>query len=363
MESDSDSNIDNDEQYNPEEPIYYNFKAKGSLLLDLPRESMYYDNVYISAYTVTTDGENPFLRYLLTNSKIDPKLKFPRVPLFSNLNTPDLINYTQVCLFGLLMLEEYELFSAAVHFDGFFETNNNLYMFFDITKLNLRIDDIYKNNHLWLTLVDEIVNRKCICDIKIDYSLINFFLNNEKFCFLLDENGESFEIPVVCYTGKPANKLNFTFIFGEPKRDKNSIFGPYYYFTDFNNAIKYGSWTENGEYSEGGIVRFAVFTGNTRYIENDPNDPNDESDTKYERLQDENLDQNMERLTMRISDHDGNWARNYDSVYLGCLELDNGTFIDKPLLVVQKYRQQIPLSYHLVDKKTLNGDLKDYSIL
>jgi hypothetical protein len=361
MESDSESSIEY--EYNPDEHIYYNLKAKDLLVLDLPREIMHYDNVYVCGYTINIDGEHPFIRYLLTNSKLDPKLKFPRVPLFSNLNTPDLINYTQVCLFGLLMSEEYELFSQATHFTGFFESNNNLYVFFDITKLSLRIDDIYKNNHLWLTLVDEIVNQKCLCDIKIDYSLINFFLSNDKFCFLVDADGESFEIPVVCYVGKPTSKLNFTFIFGEPKRDKNSIFGPYYYFTDFNNAIKGCSWSENSQYIEGGIIRFAVFTGNTKYIENDQDDPPDESDIKYQRLLDETLDQNMERLTMRISDHDGNWARNYDSIYLGCVELDNGTFIDKPLLVVQKYKQQVPLSYHLVDKKTLNGDIKDYSIL
>jgi hypothetical protein len=376
MESDSDSN---DEQYNPEEPIYYNLKAKDFLLLDLPRGSIYYDNVYIAAYTINTDGECPFIRYLLTNSKVEPQLKFPRVPLFSNLNTSNLINYTQVALFGLLMLEDYELFSAATHFTGFLESNNNLYMFFDITKLNVRIDDVYKSNHLWLALMDEIVNHKCLCDIKMDHSLVNLFLCNEDLLFLVNENNENYQIPVVCYAGKPVSKLNFTFIFGEPKRDKNSILGPFYYFTDFNNAIKDGVFSENrkveykkttlltdgnnGDYTEGGIIRFAVFVGNTKYIENKPNDPNDESDTKYERLQDENLDQNMERLTMRISDHDGNWARNYDSAYLGCNELDNGTFVEKPLLVVKNYKQQVSLSYHLVDKKTLNGDSRDYSIL
>jgi hypothetical protein len=376
MESDSDSN---DEQYNPEEPIYYNLKVKDSLLLDLPRDSIYYDNVYIAAYTINTEGECPFIRYLLTNSKVEPQLKFPRVPLFSNLNTSNLINYTQVALFGLLMLEDYELFSAATHFTGFLESNNNLYMFFDITKLNVRIDDIYKRSHLWLALMDEIVHHQRLCDIKIDTSLVNLFLSNENLFFLVDENNENYQTPVVCYAGKQDSKLNFTFIFGEPKRDKNSILGPFYYFTDFHNAIKDVVSSENikveyknnrlltdddnGRYTEGGIIRFAVFVGNTKYIENKPNDPNDESDTKYERLQDENLDQNMERLTMRISDHDGNWAQNYDSAYLGCIELDNGTFIEKPYLVVKNYKQQVSLSYHLVDKNTLNGDSRDYSIL
>jgi hypothetical protein len=71
----------------------------------------------------------------------------------------------------------------------------------------------------------------------------------------------------------------------------------------------------------------------------------------------------MERLTMRISDHDGNWVQNYDSVYLGEVELDNGILLDRPILVVKEYKQQIPLSYHFIDKRTINLTVNEYSIM
>ena len=78
------------------------------------------------------------------------------------------------------------------------------------------------------------------------------------------------------------------------------------------------------------------------------------SDTKRERLRDRSLNQNIEILTMRISDHDGKWAENYDSAYIGHIELDNGENLENtPIIVVKNYDQQIPLSYHYINKATL----------
>jgi len=350
--------MDENEEYNPVEPNYYNYDATNILHLELPRESICYENIYICSYDINNDGCFPFLRFLLTNTTHNGNLMFPFVPLFANLNSEELINYTKVCLFGLLMLKEFDLFNAAIVFNGFYEYNHNLYMFFDITKLHIRIDDCCNSNNLWLTLMDEILNRKKLSDIVVDNSVVNFFTLNEKFCFLSDDDNNNFEIPVVCYVRKPDRKLNFTFIFGESTSDKNSMFGPFYYFTDFCTAFNgVLSNTHQIEYKKDvrpdddkyGVVRFAVFAGKTKYIENNENDPPDESEIKAQRLQDDKLDQNMERLTIRITDHDGKWTQEYDSVYLGCIELDNGIIIDKPLLVVKNYKQQIPISYHYIN--------------
>ncbi len=98
--------------------------------------------------------------------------------------------------------------------------------------------------------------------------------------------------------------------------------------------------------------------------------PNDEIYnyyTKKERLDDTDLDKNMEILTMRISDHDGKWAENYDSTFLGKIELDNGEYLkNTPIYVLKEYEQQIPLSYHFIDKrylKDLYDENNDYLIM
>ena len=139
-----------------------------------------------------------------------------------------------------------------------------------------------------------------------------------------------------------------------------------------NYAIRQGGWscdykpeyrhnqliTDNkyGRYLKGGIVRFALFTGNTKYVENFPNAPIDESEIKKQRMTDPSLNQNYEIQTLRISDHDGIWSRTYNSVYLGNIELDDGNFIEEtPLIVLKDYNQQIPLSCHFIDKNSIGN--------
>jgi hypothetical protein len=47
---------------------------------------------------------------------------------------------------------------------------------------------------------------------------------------------------------------------------------------------------------------------------------------------------------MRISDHAGKWAENYDSVVVGRVELDDGSFLrDSPFIVVKKHEQSVIL--------------------
>ena len=140
------------------------------------------------------------------------------------------------------------------------------------------------------------------------------------------------------YVSKEKSKTNFTYVFGESARDKNSLLGSYFYFTDFDNALK-----NTGE----SIIRFALFLGNTKYIQNLKNDTIDSSEIKSQRLQDNNLDKNTEYLTIRISDHDGKWSHSYDSAYVGYIILDNETELkNTPIFVLKTYEQQIPLSYH-----------------
>jgi hypothetical protein len=203
---------------------------------------------------------------------------------------------------------------------------------------------------------------------------------------LKNKNGDNYELPVVGYIGMNGtkyNKVSFTYTFGNSPKDKNSMLGPYYYFTDYKNAIREGCWSENGKpvkvddvlitdneygrYKKGSIVRFGLFLGKMKMVENLPNDESDNSYTKKERLEDTDLDKNMEILTMRISDHDGKWAENYDSAFLGKIELDNGEYLkNTPIYVLKEYEQQIPISYHFIDKrylKDLYDENTDYLIM
>lgn len=358
---DFEEQIENDE-YNPVPPKVYNYKGKSLLKLDYRNELFEYSNINIVAYTINNEKKYPFQQILLVKSATSSELMFPKIPLFNNFNKNELVDYSKVCLFGFLMLENYEIFDSLIKFDGFYEYNNNLYLFFDLTENKVQIYDIYSNSFLWFTLIDEIVNYKNLCNIKISESVTEIFKENKEFCFLLDENDYIYDLPLVGFVSRPEKKLNYTYVFGQTKEDKNSIFGPYYYFKDYCNAYEEGLNIIKDDVNAG-IVRFAVFTGNVKYVENYLNDPIDESEIKKERLNDDKLDQRLERLTMRISDYDGKWAEKYDSIYLGNVELDDGSILNKQLVVIKEYEQEIPLSYHFINKKTVKGKKEDYLIL
>lgn len=376
--------MDLNETYCPTEPMYYNYKIKNNLIkdVDLFADTDEYSSIILCAYKIDSTGKSPFLQFLLTNN--DGELNLPLLMIFSSFNKSNLISYSKVFLSGILQVLNFELFDKKLEFDGFYEFGSKLYLFFDVTNCKYELDDIYSNSSRFV-LTDEILNQRRVCNLEISKKTTNFFIKNDIFNYLHDKNNEAYEIPIVGFVGKSTeSRLIFTHTFGESSKDKTSILGPHYYFTDFFNGVRQGGWSkdykpeklfdklitdnENGRYKSGGIVRFALFVGNTKYIHNMPNDPNDESEIKKFKLEDTNGDIQYEIQTLRVSDYDGNWAKEYDSVYLGNIELDDGNLIkDSPIIVIKEHNQQVPLSYHFINKKRLGNyfdkDNLTYSII
>jgi hypothetical protein len=337
--------MDESEAYIPEKPLYYNFnfrnflKKESNQIPDLNE----YIGFYLCIYKINVSGKYPFLQYLLLNNGFN-LLTLPMLFTYNSFGKNEILPYSKSFLSGLLGVE-YEKIDKLIKFDGFYDFDSNLYLFFDITECNIEIDETNSSN-LKFGLIDEILNHKKICNIKISPEVTNLFLKNESINYLLNEDYECYEIPIVGYVEKQTeNMLKFTSIFGESARDKLALFGPYFYFTNYENAIK-----KCGK--KGGIVRFALFTGITKFVSNFPNDNIDKSIIKNELLK-VNYENNKKKniQTLRISDHDGLWSVNNDSICVGELELDDGSFLDDtPIIVLKDYKQQIPLSYHFTPK-------------
>jgi hypothetical protein len=353
-------------------PIYYNYPIKNILVkgFDSFVDAGEYSQIILCVYKINTSGKYPFIQYLLSNNGFR-SFGLPVLPMYSSFNKDNLVSYSKVFLSGILQLVDFEDFSSKIVFDGCYDYLNNLYVFFDLSNFEIDISDTYSYDPVRFVLIDEITNHREICNMRINDDTAMFFLKNKSLSYIYDDKNEAYEIPIVGYVGKPTSeKLKFVFTFGESAKDKSSILGPYYYFTDFYHAIRQGGWSanykpeymydklitdnENGRYLKGGIVRFALFGGKTKFVENMPNDPNDESKIKRQRLEDPTLNHNHEILTLRISDHDGLWTNDYDSVYLSGIELDDGSCLpETPILVIKDYNQQVPLSYHYIDKSKL----------
>ena len=383
-------NSENDNYYQVE-PNIYQFLGLTHLTTGLEKNiDENVKNVYICAYRVNNEKMYPFLEYLLHKNSNSTELIFPSLYLPEDCgDTLSLVSKLDSLLTLLLVGSNSEVnlkHDFIQCYKGFYNFQGNMYVFFDLTIMEIKLDDIYRENALWFCLIYEIFNSGHVCGTKISSDVSNFFMTCDvkyPFYALHDDNCIQYEVPSVVYVGTHEKKLNFIHTFGVSKNNSDSILGPYYYFTDFNNAIRQGGWSLNnasesifgkiltdneyGRYKKGGIVRFALFIGKTDVKLNLKNDVIDNSQIKRDRLLDKKLDLNYEKQTMRISDHDGLWANAYDTIILEEVELDDGTRLKNcPMYVCKDYERQCPLTYHYLNKKTL-GEKYDkeshYSIM
>jgi len=332
------------------------------------------DEIVLLPFKINLDGNQPFNTFILVNDLIYNNLTFPvldniferNVKLMNDYNL--LISTIKCYLYSLKLTYNYELYDKNFDFKGLYLYNNKVYLFIDFTKIDIKDDLMYSYDCRWFALIDEIINKKHICNIKIDEAVTKFFLDNNEFLYLKNSEKTQIEIPSVVYSGNHEKLLHFTYLFGKTKDDSNSIFGASFYFTDFKNAIRQGGWSknykrefrhgievtqnENGKYNKGGIIRYAIFLGNCLIKENMPNDKIDESELKLLRLK--NINHNYEKMTLRISDHAANWASDYDSVFVDRIELDDGQrLLDTPIYAIKELQNQVSLSYHIIDGKYL----------
>jgi hypothetical protein len=292
----------------------------------------------------------PFLQFLLKNDLYNSKLSFIQIDLarMKFVDNEKLLDHYKNYLLNYLQHIDItkNIDALFVDFKGFYIVDKEMYLFYDVTNCKFVLNDISVESPFWFALVDEIMNQRMVAGIPINHTVTDFFTknNNSQFLFLYDTNYKKYETPIAAYVCKPENKTNFTYIFGTTVSE--SIFGQYYYFTNYDNCLRE---IKNSKEKCIGLVRFALFLQKYKFVENLPNDDIDESEIKKERLLDENLDMNYERLTMRISDYDGKWCNQYDSIVAFNVELDDGsTMKNMPIICVKKYEQQCPLSYHFV---------------
>ena len=74
-----------------------------------------------------------------------------------------------------------------MEYNGAMYYNENIYLFFDLSKCKIQIDFLFKTSKIWLCLMDEIVNEASVCNINVCNNVTNFFVNNSDLVFLYDD--------------------------------------------------------------------------------------------------------------------------------------------------------------------------------
>jgi hypothetical protein len=360
--TDYDFYVDKNDIYIPIEPNKYFYNAIDDLQPTM-NEYLNIKQISIYAYEINNEHMYPFLKFLLCKNDMNIPIISTSCFIDTNyeLNSENVKNAAIYHIFKLISnkyvgsLDDY---LKNIIFNGFYVNDTNLCIFFNLTDCNLaHFDLLSSSEHLWFGIIDEIVNQKHVCNFKIHEDVTNFFIKNPDFCFLYNKEGDKYITPTIGYVGKHEKFLNFTFVFGE-RKNENGIMGPFYYFTDFFNAIKQGGWSpdnkpeysygklltinEKGKYYRGGIIRFVLFMEKTKVIHN-LNDIN--GNCEKDICNDSNDWVNDSNDWVNDSN---DWVNNYDSVFIG-----NNLLTDSPMIILKNYNQQVPLTYHYINNDLL----------
>jgi hypothetical protein len=307
---------------------------------DIANASIQSCNIF--AYNVNSNCMIPFLKYLFVRGSDEQEqvLHLPSIEI-----SLDLVNCEEIrllCAETLLDILDGSSIDDFIY-NGFETCGDTVNVFFDIGNYVTNISKFNMHNqNVKYCLIDEIVNTRSCFDLVISETVSLYFQINPSLVFLTDDNGRNYETPIAGYVYSPTNHLDFDYTFGIRKSDSLSLLGPYYYFTNYFNAKQNALQSlENG-----GVIRFALLMSSMLVKLNYPSDPIDVSDIKMDRLEDDTLERKYECLTMRVSDHSGKWAETHDSVFVGRVELDDGSFLrHAPFMVVKKYEQFVTLDY------------------
>lgn len=333
------------------------------------------NHIFLCIYNIQASEEflHTHLKYFLYKQPDNDKS-------FSNLLTFPYITYTSGKPLNIANKTIKEIFNHNMSCKGFIENNSNLYLFYQYNDSIVEQPLLKSNNKYWWALMDELCNRKKIINYPIHDTVTNLFLDNPGLIYLTvfyDNIKHKLEIPVAAYSGDYYKLINKNFELVD--RTLNSMFGPYYIFSDsFTKCLRHACWTnnykpaffnkekitnENGKYLKSKIVRVALFLGNSNVVRSE----DDIIMKKILSIYDIN-----EPKIKKHSDkkHVYKWKKNIDSLLIGKIPFKklNGFFnyITRDIIVKSKDRF-IPLSIHDVDTDSLgefhNSEYNKYKIL
>ena len=276
--------------------------------------------VNIVPYSINKRGKYPFIEFILNKSsefyKNEPfnDLKFYQ---FFYMNELDIFEYSNKVLnvsFSHILKDGSVDFSK--YYKGYVNENHNIYLFYDCTEINKdsTVTNLY---NMWITLSEEIYKKKS-CNVLIHNDVVDFFTRNCSFLYLTNKDGSLYELPDVGYTGSTFKKAEFRSVFSNMASSIDEIFGPYYYFTNFEHAIKDAkeekSRNDTSIINYGGLNRYALFKGKSISF----------------------YDFSSEDIEVGENNSEKDWTVNNDSIYI------------ENLMALKKYEQHVPISYHLV---------------
>ena len=170
-------------------------------VLEMWKEDSIIDDLKLDDTTIKTARMHSKYLELITIAKIRKKKK--------DLDYKTLLKNKWLYYNGKLSKEQMDIFQWE--YDPFGGLNKplkgDMNYYYDADTDIQRSQALLEVQKIQVETIEEIMNVKYCCHMPIAEIVTDFFIQNNSFCFLLDQNNNNYEIPIVGYVGKPENKL------------------------------------------------------------------------------------------------------------------------------------------------------------
>jgi hypothetical protein len=355
-------------------------------------------------YHINKKAYKPFLEFLLYKSSDDDTLYFPN---FSQSTSEyDILENASILLDNLLGdgLCDFKgriVQSPVMNRINSARLNDRIILLYELKEKTESVTRQKSSDDLWWGTVSEIFNYRKIIFYNISETVTDVFLAYPQ-AIKLYHKETLIETPMVIFNGSNSDTSKYNAVFSIKKSNNESRYGPFYYFTDLYNAMRYACYDiETGEkYKNGGLVRFVIYPGKMKMFLK-KSKPDTSEMAKY--ICRKNI---IKKSTIQFRDNDCRWTEQYNSAYNGTYEIpikkskgskdsdkddadeDEATKIiyssgseddetekekGKDLyylamrICISEYNFQTPLSYYYIDTKDIPNnyeyEFKNYKII
>lgn len=374
--------------------VKYPFADKYSKHLSHDLDNIYSNNansdeneneimIELCVYSVNYNAYKPFLEFMLYKSPDDDTFYFPN--FMQNLSDYDVIENASMLLNGLfegdnLIFKGRLIESSNMNNIKTAHINDRVILVYELNKKHGDKHDESQNsikrfkgddNLHWAT-VYEIFNTRQILFYNISETVTDIFLAYTQMIKLY-YNDSLIETPMVVFNGSDKNTAKYISIFSIKKSDNESRYGPFYYFTNLHNSMKYACYDrETGnKYNKGGLVRFVIYPGKIKmFLKKDKPDRSQMAKYIYDKYP-------IEKYTSQFRDNDCIWTEEYNSAYNGSyvINMDEKTDADNEKnkyylamrICINDYTFQTPLSFYYINTEVIPNkyeyDFKNYKII
>ena len=366
-------------------------------------------------YSINKNAYKPFLEFMMYKSSDDETFYFPN---FSQSTSKyDMLDNASLLLdnlfgHGLCEFKGRLVESPSMNDVKSAYINERVILLYELKEKNDTVTRFRSSDTLWWGTVSEVFNYRKILFYNISDTVTDVFLAYPE-AIKLFHKASLIETPMVVFNGSDSNSAKYNAVFSIKKSNIESRYGPFYYFTDLYNSMRYACYDieTNEKNAKGGLVRFVIYPGKMKMFLQ-KNKPDKSEMAKYICSK-----HPIEKNTIQFRDNDCKWTEQYNSAYNGAYEIpikksnstteddagdDDaagvGLFVDdlenepepepdfdfdiEPLnggdkrksiyylamrICISEYNFQTPLSYYYIDTKDIPNkyeyDFKKYKII